>query len=110
MMFTPLNGVQNERYEFLGSVNGKDLWMDFDGDVRVVSSDGSWDYFVVKSSVSGTFMLERATNDADLDTKTLFLIKRFLRAFCPDLVERSRSMRIRLYNGHFAEQDDDLFN
>jgi hypothetical protein len=103
-MFEPQHTFLDDYdYEFLGSVEGIDLWLDKDGDVRAYHPDGSWDYFSVRGSSND---LVRVTNDTSMTTKSLFLIKRYLRAFCPDLGSRAKHMQT--LPRHLDDDEDEL--
>lgn len=92
-MFEPIHYDLREtgvHISYLGSTAGVDLWLDGDGDLRVVAGAGNgWDYFVVREDNT----IERVSLDVDLDFKKLAMIKRYLKTFVPDLYARAQALR-----------------
>ena len=93
-MFAPIHAdlrEESRHYIYLGSVAGADLWLDGDGDLRVVKQAGSfgWDYFTINKDNK----IKRMSEDTHIDFKELSLIKHYLKTFVPDLYARAQALR-----------------
>jgi len=71
---------------FLGGTNKYDLWIDTDGDLRVVCGDNifEWDYFEVWE----TGELHRVSEEMPLTEEELNEIETYLALFAPDWRDR----------------------
>lgn len=72
---------------FLGGTNDFDLWVDADGDLRVVCGEGTpdWDYY----QQTDTEGLLRISEEMDITDEQFNEVLRYLALFAPDWRERA---------------------